>query len=174
MSMFLDVKDPAIKGESKINSKHPDWGDKITIRTMGYGVHGTPSTGGSGLAASGAQVTPLSITKEMDKSTPKLFGLLAAGDVIKVMFIRVSRPGGSSAGGADGLYEAETYEFHNVVVNEYHTSGIAGPGGLPMESWTFSFTWVKESYAAPDPNTHVVSSAKTPPFGFDFGRNAPV
>jgi len=172
--MFLDVVDPVIKGESKVNAKHADWSEKITIGSMSYSVHGTPATGGTGLAASGAQVSPMNVTKEMDKSTPKLFGLLAAGDKINVMFIRVSRPGGSAAGGADGLYEAETYELHNVIVNDYHTSGVAGPGGLPMESWTFSFTWIKETYKSPDPVTHVVSDSKTPAFGYDFGRNAPV
>jgi type VI secretion system Hcp family effector len=143
MSMYLDVV--GITGES-INLKVPNWNQKIDDNTMGYDVsQKTSLEAGSGLIAGGAIFSPMQISKVMDRSTPYLWAKLCAGEPIATVTIRVSRTGGAS-----GLYEAEKYILENVIVTSYHTSGSPGPGGLPMESWSFAFTAITEVYRTVD------------------------
>ena len=168
MAMYLDVVKPKIAGESKANSSHPNWSQKIEIVHMGYHTHQTTSQqAGSGLSSGGSKVSHISLEKTMDKSSPILFGHLASGTPIDQMFIRVSRPGMAKGKATDdGLFEAETYEIRNVIVSSYSTSGSPGPGGLPMESWSFSFTYINETYQVVDNTGKLVPSGV---HGFDFG-----
>jgi type VI protein secretion system component Hcp len=174
---------PGIMGESQ--SPNPSWNQKVEIETMSYSVsQSTSQQAGTGLVSSGSRVGHLFVTKVMDKSTPILFSYLCSGNPIGVMFIRVSRPGASggasgatggstvSAGGAfGGLFEAETYQFQNVIISSYSTSGSPGSGGLPQESWAFSFTFVQEIYVTVD-NMGNLKPAMTA--GFDFGKSTAV
>ena len=175
MSMYLDIKQPIIEGESKGTAAHADWNQKIEIQHMGFHVSQTTSQqAGSGLSSSGSKVSHLQISKAMDKSTPKLFGHLAAGTPLDIMFIRVSKPGKAKASATDdGLFEGETYEMHNIIVSSYSTSGSPGPGGLPMEEWSFSFNWINESYQTTD-NKGVLVKPGVAVAGFDFGVSSPV
>ena len=175
---------PGIQGESK--SPNPNWNNKVEIENLLYSVtQDTSQQTGTGLVSSGSRVSSLLINKVMDKSSPILWSYLCAGNPIGVMFIRVSRPGASSgssgttggttAGGAGGtyggLFEAETYEFQNVIVSSYSTSGSPGSGGLPEESWSFSFTFVKETYQTVD---NMGNLKPLSPAGFDFGQSMAV
>jgi len=173
MSMYLDVVQPKITGESKSTPSHPNWNAKIEIQHMSYHTSQTTSQqAGSGLSSSGSKVSHMQISKTMDKSTPMLFGHLAAGTPIDDMFIRVSRPGmAKSKATDDGLFEAETYELKNVIVSSYSTSGSPGPGGLPMEDWSFSFTYINETYQTVDNTGKLIPSGV---HGFDFGLSQAV
>ena len=148
MSMYLDIAE--IPGESQ--SPNNDWKAKIEVQTMAFDVsQRTSLEAGSGLISSGATFGALHITKAMDKSTPLLFGRLAAGEPIATVILRVSRPGGSATTGpVGGLFEAETYTMRNVIIGSYQTSGAPGPGGLPLESWTLAFTAISEVYHTVD------------------------
>ena len=165
MSMYLDVLN--IAGES--TSVVQNWNQKIDGNTMGYDVSQRTSLEvGTGLIAGGAIFGPMQVTKVMDKSTPLLWSKLCAGEPINVITIRVSRPGANAIGPAGGLFEAENYVLENVIVNSYHTSGSPGPGGLPMESWSFAFTAITENYRTVDDKGNV-SSPQTK--GWDVSAN---
>ena len=177
MSMYLDIQKPnKIQGESAATPANPNWDKKIEVHFMSHTVSHTetPQTG-SGLVSSGADPSFLHITKTMDRSTPYLFGHLAGGVPIELMFLRVSKSGKAKASPTDdGQYEGETYEMHNVIVTNYSTSGTPGPGGLPLENWQFSFTWVNESYQTTDPATGRLIKPGVAVAGFDFGQNTAV
>ena len=147
MSMYLDI--PDIAGES--DSPNNDWRNKIELQTMAFDVsQRTSLEAGTGLISGGAVFGAMHITKAMDKSTPMLFGKLAAGQPIPLATIRVSRPGAATSGPFGGLFEAETYTLKNIIVGSYQTSGAPGPGGLPLESWTLAFTSISEVYHTVD------------------------
>jgi len=97
-----------------------------------------------------------------------LFAQLCAGKPIDLMYIRVSNPG-ASGGAYGGLFEGETYQLGNVIVSSYHTSGNPGSGGLPQETWAFSFTKIKETFQTVD-GKGTLQPAQT--FGQDFGLGA--
>ncbi|MGA1996455.1 MAG: type VI secretion system tube protein Hcp [Bryobacteraceae bacterium] len=171
MAMYLDI--PNIPGESA--SPNPNWNLKIEVQSAGYDLSQNASAqAGSGMIASQVSFSPMHITKAMDRSTPHLFGKLAAGEPIATVTLRVSRPGGSKTGvagaqGQGGLFEAETYTMSNVIVTSYHTTGTPGPGGLPMESWTFAFTAINEKFQTVD-----VTGKLNPPAsaGYDIAGGA--
>jgi type VI secretion system Hcp family effector len=150
MALYLDIANFA--GESE--SPNPNWKGKIEIFSMDYDIHQKASAQvGSGMVASAAEFHPMTITKVMDKSTPLLFAQLASGQMITTpVTIRNSRPGATAVSGSatGGLYEAESYVLTNVTIKSYATSGTPGPGGLPLESWSFSFTAITENYQTVD------------------------
>ena len=165
MSMYLDVQSPVIAGES--TSPNPNWNNKIEIQHFTYDVsQSTSQETGTGLVSSGSRVGHIHITKVMDKSSPMLWAQLCAGKPIDLMYVRVSNPG-ASGGPYGGLFEGETYQLGNVIVSSYHTSGSPGSGGLPQETWAFSFTKVKETFQTVD-GTGALQPAQT--FGQDFGQ----
>lgn len=143
MSMYLDI--PGIPGET--SSPNTNWNNKIMIYNMSYHV-GSPTqvVPSKGTIPKPSNFGDMSFTKELDKSTPPLLKKLPSGDPIQTCYIRVSRPGGAKVGSTDGLYEAETYTLSNVYIKSYSTSAAPGPGGLPLESWSISFTAISEVY----------------------------
>jgi type VI protein secretion system component Hcp len=172
---------PGILGESK--SPNTNWNQKVEIETMNFCVSTNVSQQtGTGLVSSGSKVGHLYIQKVMDRSTPILWSYLCSGNPVGVMFIRVSRPGAatgasgttgastaaSSGNTSGGLFEAETYQFQNVIISSYSTSGSPGSGGLPSEQWAFSFTYVQETYQTVDNQGNLKPVASS---GFDFGQS---
>jgi type VI protein secretion system component Hcp len=164
MSIFLDIQQPLIAGESM--SQNQNWNNKVELQHWVYDVsQSTSQEVGTGLVSSGSRVSHIHVTKVMDKSSPLLFAQLCAGKPIDLMFIRASAPG--AAGGANGgLFEGETMQIGNVIVSSYHTSGNPGSGGLPTETWAFSFTKMKETFQTVDGQGNM-QPAQT--FGQDFG-----
>ena len=171
--MLLDIA--GILGESE--SPNPAWKAKIQIETMGYDIsQRTSNSTGTGLVSGGATVGAMQISKQMDKSTPFLFLNLAQGQPITTCFVRVIRSGqaaGSSAASPNGgLYEAETYTLTNAIISSYSTSGALGPGGLPMESWSISFSKIVENYIQVDKNGNPLSGGGNA-VGYDFAQAMP-
>jgi type VI secretion system Hcp family effector len=172
--MLLDIN--GILGENE--SPNPAWKAKIQIESMGYDIsQRTSSSTGSGLVSGGATVGAMQISKQMDKSTPLLFLNLAKGEPIPVCYIRVVRSGqksGSSAASPyGGLYEAETYTLSDAIISSYSTSGALGSGGLPMESWSISFSKIQENYVQIGPDGNPVGGAGNA-VGYDFGAAKPI
>ncbi len=170
MAMYLDI--PGILGESQ--SPNLNWNQKIEIQTMNYSISQNASVqAGGGMIASGANFSYMTFTKAMDKSTTLLFGMLAGGRPITQAIIRVVRAGGAATGSTGGLYEAETYTMTNVIVSNYHTTGVPGPGGLPMENWAFSFTSMVEVYQPVD-NLGALQPAQQEKYDVAGGRGTTI
>lgn len=163
MSMYLDIT--GIPGESQ--SPNPNWNQKIEVQHFTYDVSLDHSMEvGTGLASSGSRCGYMHITKVMDVSTPLLFAKLCAAEPIQNMYLRVSQPG-SKGGAYGGLFEGETYQLQNVIVSHYTTSGHAGAGGLPQESWQFAFQIMTETYQTVDAQGNLQPGVTV---GQDFGQ----
>jgi len=156
---YLDI--PGIAGES-VHDTQTNWNQKIQVSNFHYGVQQQASMAtGSGLVAAGASLTPITFTKQMDKSTPFIFYKLCSGEPIALMTLRVSQ-----AGGQEGVYEIETIVLNNVIVTGYSTSGARGEGALPTEYISMAVGAINETY---DYRENGVSKGKVS-HGFDFQK----
>lgn len=117
---------------------------------------GTVESGASGLPTGKRQHKPMTITKELDKSTPILMQArpLAAGSLT----VRGRLPG-CAPGTAyeDAVLRAGgyTYELKEVIITSCAVSGSGGGGGsggaLPMESISLNYAKIRFAAAPQDP-----------------------
>ena len=152
MSVDLFLKIPEIPGECS-KDKHKG---EIDIHTFQFGAHQTGSfaKGGVGGGAGKAEFTDVSITKDVDKASPKLFQACAAGTHFKEMTITSQKAGdtplvyyvitlgdviisslnNSGAGGADTIHESLTMncaqiQFKYTEQNEKGGAGATSEAG---------------------------------------------
>jgi len=139
MEMFLKID--TIDGEAT-DSKHQDW---IIIESMSHGVL-RPTTnvvagGGSGRTTGPCVLQDIVVTKEVDKSTPKLNLALCDGTSFQDVEIELVR---SVAGTNQTYYKIE---FHDVLVSSVQPSGSADSSGdKPTEEVSFNFTKIVWTY----------------------------
>jgi type VI secretion system secreted protein Hcp len=135
---FLKIE--GIDGESS-DSKHKDW---IEVLSYGWGVSqptSAASTAGSATSAR-ASFGDLSITKVLDKSSPKLFLACASGEHLKKVTLELCRAAG------DDKAKYMEYLLEEVVVSNV---SIGGSGNdLPVESITFNYGSIKQNYYKTD------------------------
>ncbi|WP_193211084.1 Hcp family type VI secretion system effector [Luteolibacter marinus] len=141
---YLKIGD--IKGEAT-EAGHKEW---IEISSFKWGIDCDPEA-----AAGTRQHKPITITKEIDKSSPIL--MLACG-------------GGSPTGESLSMTlaladpnrnEGQDYykiEFHDVVVTSYQTGGGASGDPLPTESISFNYEKITWTYVPADGSAPVVVS----------------
>ena len=142
---YLKIGD--IKGESA-DERHKEW---IEIASFSWGIECDPE------APAGAhQHRPITITKEIDKSSPKL--MLACGT------------GGSPTGEGTSMTlvindparnNGEDYykiEFHDVIVTSFQTGGSTAGDSVPTESVSFNYTKITWTYLPADGSDPVVVS----------------
>lgn len=127
-----------IKGESN-DEKHRDW---IELVDVGWGVSQptscTVSTSG-GHTTGRAEFNPISCSKLVDLSSPKLMELVATGKTIPKARLAFVRADGS---GSIKYYEVE---LENVIVAR-NVKSFAG-AGLLHEAFELRYTKIKERYA---------------------------
>jgi len=122
--IFLKVD--GIPGEST----HSHHQDEIVVQSWNWGME---QPGGRGKV----DVKDLTVTKEFDKSSPKLMQALASGKHIKEVELKVHREGSNPQ---DYL----TVKLTDVVVSNYAVS--QNRGGAATESISFSFSKVQVDY----------------------------
>ncbi len=133
---FLQIE--GIPGEST-ESKHADW---IELTSIGHEVRQpTSSTKGSaGGGSTGRSVhSPFTITKYLDKATPKLYEAVSSGKHFKKIKIEVNRAGGDKV----KYYEITMEE---VIISSVTTSGHSGGDELPVESVSFDYGKIEWTY----------------------------
>ena len=132
---FLKVDD--IPGEST-DDKHKDW---IEVLSYGFGIHqpasATASSSG-GATAERANFQDFSITKVLDKSSPKLASACAAGNHIPSVILEVCRAGGDKV-------KYMEYKLSNCIVSNYSDGGSSG-GDLPVETVAFNYGKIEWTY----------------------------
>jgi type VI secretion system secreted protein Hcp len=119
-------------------SKHPKW---IEINSFNFGC-------GRGVAsrtpghtenreASTVSIREISISKEMDETSPTLFSMacVGKGKTVKIDFCRTG----------DNPQIYASYELSNVLISSYSTSG-GGSGDSPHESLSLNFDKIMYSY----------------------------
>ncbi len=106
--------------------------DEIEIQSFSFGETQTGTfAAGAGAGAGKVDVHDFSITKFVDKASPKLFLACASGEHIDRVDVRVC--GGAGCGTSHLLYE-----FTDVLVRSYQTGGSSGDC-VPTENVTLTF-----------------------------------
>lgn len=137
VDMFLEIKE--VPGESSKKGHE----QQIDIVSFSFGAvqSGSFARGGSGGGAGKAEFQDISIVKEVDKSSPKLFQACAAGTHFGKATIHVRKAG-------DKPLEYYKIELTDLIVSSLQNSGSAG-GDAIMESMTLNcakiiFTYVEQ------------------------------
>ena len=128
------IKFDGVDGEAT-DKEHTMWSDMMSFsQTI---TRGDPSDDTTRQRAS-ATLGDIVVTKEIDKSSPKLAESILTGKVFPKVEIQLA----SSA----GTYFA--YELTNVMVTSYSISG--GADEMPMESFSLNFEAIKITYTEYD------------------------
>jgi type VI secretion system secreted protein Hcp len=127
--------------------------DQIQLLSYSWGGHQTSSVSGTG--GSGAGKVDLSggitITKYLDKATPKFFNALCAGTHIASAILSATKAGGGGGTGAVFL----KITLGELFVTSLHTSASSE---IPTETVTFSYNTIKIEYSTQD-NQGVLTAA---------------
>ena len=140
--MALFIKFDGIDGEAN-DKDHKQWTD---VQSFSWGMHK------SGAGATGqtrrrgvATVEDVVLTKEFDKSSPKLAEAVLSGKVFPKVEIHNTTTYGD---GARAVYLK--YELKNVMVSSYQTSGATAGDAVPTDSFSLNFEEVKQTYVEYD------------------------
>jgi type VI secretion system secreted protein Hcp len=130
--MFLKIDD--IKGESN-DSKHKG---EIEVFAWSWGAAQMgASHGNSGSGAGKVQISDLTITKYVDRSTPVVFQMCASGKAIKTGVLTVRKAGGTPL-------EYIKITFTQAIISAV-TYGAGADDRIP-ETVTFNFASVQFDY----------------------------
>lgn len=142
---FLKVD--GIEGEST----HPNHGNEIEVLSWSWGVSNSGSfSGGGGGGAGKASFSDISITKTLDKSSPKLFLATASGEHIK----EVKLAGSTTLSPDKKDTKSQDYyiiTLTDVIISSYQTGGSSGDV-VPTESVSFNFAKIKVEYKPQKPD----------------------
>ena len=143
MPAFLKLGD--IKGEST-DTGHPDW---IRIDAMSSPIMRSIPQGAKDQQRARGETTlgDISISKQVDKSTPNLLAACANGKFIPEVQVNFC----TTVKGKQEPYM--TYKLKNVVVTSHSFHGVGDGSSLPTEEITLGYTEVDWNYVVIDPNT---------------------
>ena len=137
MAFDAFIKIDGIPGESS-DAKHKDW---IEFVSYHHGLHqAVSSTASSAGGASAGRVSfgDLSITKLVDKATPKIFETCCTGKPIKEVIIEVCRSGGDKQ-------KFLEIRLEHVLISSYVHSATGND--FPTESISFNPGTFKITYS---------------------------
>ena len=90
-------------------------------------------------------VEDIVLTKEVDKSSPKLIEAVAAGTIFPTVQIHVT-----TSYPEVGRVTYFAYELRNVLVTSYSVSGSGSVDDVPREQLTLNFEEIKVTYTEND------------------------
>ena len=141
MSSFVNIE--GIIGEVS-DANHKGW---ININRWRFGTHrkisSHTSTQGDRESAN-ATITDLTITRFMDKASPKLFIEACCG---RGKTIKLTQTKTGSGSGAQVFIE---YTFYNAIVSDYQVLAINNSATRPREEITISFVDAEIKYTPYD------------------------
>lgn len=153
---FLQVE--GIPGDST-DENHQGW---IEIDSFSFGVHqtiaGTPSSG-SGRTTQGCDHRDFSITKHIDKATPKLALFCCTGEHIPAITLQVCRGGGDKP-------KYMEYKIKDVIISSMTCGGTGESDVIPTETVSLNFArieWI-----------HYDTDGTTVADGWDLATNTPI
>ena len=145
--MFLKLE--GIEGESNDDKKK----NHIEIASFSFGGSNSGSfSTATGGGTSKVLMHDVQFTKNIDKSSPNLFGILTNGKHIDKATITVRKAGGDPK---DYL----TIMLTPCLVSSYNLSGHDG-GGLPQESFTLNYDKIEFEYKTQDDKGNLGASIK--------------
>jgi type VI secretion system secreted protein Hcp len=157
---FIKIKD--IPGEST-DDKHKDW---IELTSFSHGMSQPASAVVSSSGGGGAERVnhqDFSISKLVDKASPKLYEACCKGTHISEVVIEMCRAGG------DKLKYMEI-KMQHVIVSSINYSGSAG-SDFPSESVTFNYAKINWNYTQQKRTDG--SGGGNVPAGWDLTANKP-
>lgn len=130
---------PKLSGESDRKGHE----DEIAILSFSFGAANpaTISGGTRGAAAGKGTVSPFTINKTTDASSPVLFQSCMAGAHFPKATVTLNKSGG------DAHLPYLTYEFEEVYISSIQWSGSSGGDERPMESISLDFGSMKATYS---------------------------
>lgn len=138
--MAAYIKFDGVDGESQ-DKDHKNWSDLLSfsqaIHKTGSGATGTARRRGD------AQLEDISISKLLDKASPKLAEAVCKGKVFSKVEIDVTAT--YTDAGRATYYK---YELKDVMVSSYQVSG--GDENKPSESFSLNFEEIKVVYTECD------------------------
>jgi type VI secretion system secreted protein Hcp len=146
MAFDAFLKIDGVPGEST-DDKHKDW---IEVLSFNAGV-AQPSSGarssGGAITSERADFDDFSITKSLDKSSPKLVSSLCKGEHIKEIKLALCRATGDKQ-------QYMEYKLEDCLVSSVRPGGSAGGGeSLPIEEVSFNYGKITWTYTETDHKT---------------------
>ena len=138
MAVDLFLKIDGIEGESQ-KKGHEKEVDIISF-SFGAAQHGSFHTGGAGGGSGKAEIRDISIMKEVDKASPKLFSACASGKHIEEILIYSQK-----AGDDKNPLTYYKIKLEDVIVSSVDNQG-ASHGDAIMESIVFNTAKVTFDY----------------------------
>ena len=135
--MSLFIKFDGIDGEAK-DKDHKQWSDLLSM-SWGVSKAGGGATGQTrrrGVAV----VEDMAITKEADKSSPKLAEAVVSGKVFPKVEIH------NTATYGEGRATFMKYELKNVAITMHSLGASGGGDAVPQETMSLNFEEVKMTY----------------------------
>ncbi len=152
--------DPKVEGEAT-DSKHKG---EIEVLSFSWGVSNASSLGaGSGGGAGKASPQGVTITKKLDKSSPKLYQMVSNGDHFKSAVLTIRKSGGKQE-------EYCVVTLETVYPGGYQISDSGG-GDLPMESISLNYSKIVTEYKEQKADGTLGGSVKA---GYDFSKQVKV
>lgn len=133
------IKFDGVDGEAT-DKDHKDW---INLLSFQQSITREESSSGSARQRASAEFHDIIVTKELDKSSPKLAESIATGKVFPSVSFELASAG--------SVYLK--YELKNVMITSYSISGSASD--VPVEEFSFNYEEIKVTYTEQD------SSGKT-------------
>lgn len=137
---FMKIKD--IDGEST-DEKHKKW---IEVHSFSFGatqfVGASPSTAG-GRSSERVDISAVTVVKDLDKASPKIFAKCCNGEHIKEVIIELCRSSGKKQ-------KYMEYKLEDVLVESYSPSG---GGGVPTEAISLNPGKITLTYTATNAET---------------------
>jgi type VI secretion system secreted protein Hcp len=135
MNAYLKIE--GVPGES---AAHPGW---IEVNSFQWGVGrgiSSPTGGSADREASSPSVSEITVTKAVDKASPKLKACVATRCHLGTVELMVRKAGG----GESQAYQ--DYVLNNAWVSRYSMSSMSSGGDRPTESVSFKFAKVEMKY----------------------------
>ena len=136
---MIFIKFEGVDGESK-DDDHYKW---IDVESVQWGVRQPEGAIGASRRRGDVIVEDITITKELDKSSPKLQEKCLKGQVIPKLEIEVT----STYGGYRATYYR--YELKNVIITSYNVESGSGED-RPTDTFTVNYEEIKNTYTEYD------------------------
>lgn len=149
MAVDFFLKLDGIDGEAK-DKGHTN---EIKIHSWSWGASQTTSVSGTGGSGAGkASLSEISIMKDYDKASPKLFKSLTTGKHIATGTLTAQKPIGDGSGSI----------FLTVSLEELYVTSqqVSGSSEVPSESVSFSYNKIAVEYKTQNEQGQLASTGK--------------
>jgi type VI secretion system secreted protein Hcp len=148
MAIEYHLKFGTIKGESAA-TKHKE---EIELLSWSWGATNPTTIVGAGMSAGKVSMSDLSITKRVDKASPKLLELCVTGKTVNEAILYCSKQTGGKTP-EDFL----TIKLKEVYVSAFHAGGSSGED-VGTESLSFTYGSINYDYKEQKPDGTLTSA----------------